>query len=119
VDVVALTVVRRTAVCSCRLRLSDGGKLTSRSVVITAGVTGRRLGVPAPAVPREGSGINAAVFGDAEIQLRMVAAMICRGVWPAGLARAASKAAWVRPARAASRVWLYPAGWTGGRNTPI
>ncbi len=29
---------------------SDGGTLTARSVVITTGVTYRRLGVPAPAV---------------------------------------------------------------------
>jgi alkyl hydroperoxide reductase subunit AhpF len=40
-------VVRRTAAYSCRLRLSDGGTLTARSVVITTGVTYRRLGVPA------------------------------------------------------------------------
>jgi hypothetical protein len=52
-DVVALNVVRRTAAYSCRLRLSDGGGLTVRSVVSTAGVTGRRPGVPAPAVRQE------------------------------------------------------------------
>ncbi len=51
-DVVALNVLRRTAVYSCRLRLFEGGTFTVRSVVITAGVTWRRLGVPAPAVRR-------------------------------------------------------------------
>jgi hypothetical protein len=50
VDVVALNVVRRTAAYSCRLRLFEGGTLTARPVVITTGVTCRRLGVPAPAV---------------------------------------------------------------------
>jgi hypothetical protein len=53
VDVVALTVVRRTAAYSCRLRLFEGGTLTARSVVITTGLTCRRLGVPAPAVRQE------------------------------------------------------------------
>jgi thioredoxin reductase len=38
--------VRRTDACSYRLRRSDGGALTARSVVITTGVTYRRLGVP-------------------------------------------------------------------------
>ncbi len=55
------------------------------------------------------------VFGNAETQLLMVVAMICSGVWFAGLARATSKAAWVRRARPVFRVWLHPAGWTGGR----
>jgi hypothetical protein len=49
VDVVALNVLRRTAAYSCRLRLFDGGTFT-RSMVITAGVTCRRPGVPASAV---------------------------------------------------------------------
>jgi hypothetical protein len=35
----ALNVVRRTAAYPWRLRLSDGGTLTARSVVITTGVT--------------------------------------------------------------------------------
>jgi alkyl hydroperoxide reductase subunit AhpF len=39
-------VVPRTAAYSYRLRLSDGGTLIARSVVITTGVTYRRLGVP-------------------------------------------------------------------------
>jgi hypothetical protein len=47
---VALNVVRRTAAYSCRLRLYADGTLTARPVVITTGVTCRRLGVPAPAV---------------------------------------------------------------------
>ena len=50
VDVVALNVVRRRAAYSCRLRLFGGGTLTARPVVITTGVTCRRLGVPAPAI---------------------------------------------------------------------
>jgi hypothetical protein len=50
VDVVALDVVRRTAVYFCRLRLFEGGTLTARSVAITISVTCRRLGVPALAV---------------------------------------------------------------------
>ncbi|HEY4854222.1 MAG TPA: hypothetical protein VII22_25830 [Streptosporangiaceae bacterium] len=41
-----LNVVPRTAAYSYRLRLSDGGTLIARSVVITTGVTYRRLGVP-------------------------------------------------------------------------
>jgi hypothetical protein len=45
VDQVGLNVVRRTAAYSCRLRLFEGGTLTARSVVITTGVTCRRLGV--------------------------------------------------------------------------
>jgi hypothetical protein len=58
---------------------------------------------------------QSSVFGNAETQLLMVVAMICSGVWFAGLARATSKAAWVRRARPVFRVWLNPAGWTGGR----
>jgi hypothetical protein len=50
VEVVALTVLRRTAACSCRLPLFEGSTLTARSVVITTGLTCRRLGVPLPAV---------------------------------------------------------------------
>jgi len=53
VDVVALNALRRTAAYSCRLRLFEGGTFTVRSVVITAGVTWRRPGIPAPAVRRK------------------------------------------------------------------
>jgi hypothetical protein len=53
VDVVALNALRHTAAYSCRLRLFEGGTFTMRSVVITAGVTWRRPGVPAPAVRRK------------------------------------------------------------------
>jgi hypothetical protein len=58
VDVVALNVVRRTAAYSCRLLLFDGGTLTARSVVITAGVTCRRLGVPGAGRSAESSGVS-------------------------------------------------------------
>jgi hypothetical protein len=58
VDVVVLNVVRRTAMYSCRLRLPDDGTRTARSMVITAGVTCRRLGVPAPAVRQKAFDIS-------------------------------------------------------------
>ncbi len=51
-DVVALTAVQRTAAYSCRLRLFEGSTL-ARSVVITTGLTCRRLGA-APLVPPQG-----------------------------------------------------------------
>jgi hypothetical protein len=63
VDVVALNVLRRTAAYSCRLRLFEGGTFTVRSVVITAGVTWRRPGVPAPAVRRKALASAAAGVG--------------------------------------------------------
>jgi hypothetical protein len=53
VDVVALNVLRRAAAYSCRLRLFEGGTFTVQSVVISASVTWRRPGVPAPAVRRK------------------------------------------------------------------
>ncbi|HEV3294702.1 MAG TPA: hypothetical protein VG123_37455 [Streptosporangiaceae bacterium] len=49
-DVVALTVVRRIAAYSGRLRPFEGSTLTARSAVITTGLTCRRPGVQRPAV---------------------------------------------------------------------
>ena len=49
-------------------------------------------------------------FSGGEFRLLVAAVMICCGVWPDGLARAASKAAGVSAARTAASVRAYPAG---------